>query len=471
MITAIFIYDFKGDVLISKIYKDEIKRNIADVFRIQVINQVSLGRSLTREHRTPVLTLGSTSFIYTKLGNVWLCAVTRSNQDCATVLEFLYKLEALLGAVLWEENKKAKVKQDKLTLLDTSIVNQFLLCYNILGEVCDLGYPINLDMEYVKKYVPGMKDADSGGIFKNIQLRKSFTPSKAVMAAGSSFDAGAGSSTPSAHENITWRSANIKYRRNEIFVHVEEKLNVLFNSQGELLRSYVDGAIQLKTHLSGMPQCRFGFNPSTILLCDTDPDTDSKDNVVKLEDAKFHQCVQLSAFDSDRSIQFIPPDGDFQMMSYNCRHNINIPFRIYTQVREVGERIYYKIKVRSFFSPKTSSSNVIVKIPTPGGASLQSLSVSGGKAKFHPDENAFIWRLNKFYGDTEHLINAEVAIQPLSSSYTQWNRPSITLDFELDTYSSSGLAVRFLKIQEKANYKTVKWVRYKTRSGSYETRY
>lgn len=45
---------------------------------------------------------------------------------------------------------------------------------------------------------------------------------------------------------------------------------------------------------------------------------------MELEDVKFHQCVRLSRFDNDRTISFIPPDGDFELMSY----------RLSTQVRQ-----------------------------------------------------------------------------------------------------------------------------------------
>ena len=34
-----------------------------------------------------------------------------------------------------------------------------------------------------------------------------------------------------------------------------------------------------------------------------------------------------------------------------------------------------------------------------------------------------------------------------------------------------GLLVRYLKVFEKSNYSSVKWVRYMTRAGSYEIRY
>ena len=33
-----------------------------------------------------------------------------------------------------------------------------------------------------------------------------------------------------------------------------------------------------------------------------------------VEDIKFHQCVKLTRFESDRTISFIPPDGEFELM-------------------------------------------------------------------------------------------------------------------------------------------------------------
>ncbi|KAJ2391814.1 clathrin associated protein complex medium subunit [Coemansia sp. RSA 2559] len=51
-----------------------------------------------------------------------------------------------------------------------------------------------------------------------------------------------------------------------------------------------------------------------------------------------------------------------------------------------------------------------------------------------------------------------------------WVRPPISLDFQVLMFTASGLLVRFLKVFEKANYQSVKWVRYMTKAGSYEIR-
>lgn len=54
---------------------------------------------------------------------------------------------------------------------------------------------------------------------------------------------------------------------------------------------------------------------------------------------------------------------------------------------------------------------------------------------------------------------------------TAWARPPIDVDFQVLMFTASGLLVRFLKVFEKSNYNSVKWVRYLTKAaGSYQVR-
>ena len=41
---------------------------------------------------------------------------------------------------------------------------------------------------------------------------------------------------------------------------------------------------------------------------------------------------------------------------------------------------------------------------------------------------------------------------------------------QVPMYTSSGLHVRYLKVTEKSSYKTIKWVRYVTKAGTYQIR-
>lgn len=61
----------------------------------------------------------------------------------------------------------------------------------------------------------------------------------------------------------------------------------------------------------------------------------------------------------------------------------------------------------------------------------------------------------------------------LTSTTTRqvWARPPIDVDFQVLMFTASGLIVRFLKVFEKSNYQSVKWVRYLTKAeGTYQIR-
>ena len=66
----------------------------------------------------------------------------------------------------------------------------------------------------------------------------------------------------------TWRPKPVFYKRNNIFIDVIEEVNVSFNSDGDPLRSDVEGKIQVKCELSGMPECTFGLNDKLSLQRD-----------------------------------------------------------------------------------------------------------------------------------------------------------------------------------------------------------
>jgi AP-2 complex subunit mu-1 len=79
---------------------------------------------------------------------------------------------------------------------------------------------------------------------------------------------------------------------------------------GTVLRADVDGHIQMRAYLSGQPECKFGLNDKLTI----DKHDRGGGDGVELDDCRFHQCVRLDEFDSSRTICFIPPDGEFELM-------------------------------------------------------------------------------------------------------------------------------------------------------------
>lgn len=70
----------------------------------------------------------------------------------------------------------------------------------------------------------------------------------------------------------------------------------------------------MKSFLSGMPELKLGLNDK--LMFEATGRSTNRIKSVELEDIKFHQCVRLARFENDRTISFIPPDGEFELMSY-----------------------------------------------------------------------------------------------------------------------------------------------------------
>ena len=123
---------------------------------------------------------------------------------------------------------------------------------------------------------------------------------------------------------VSWRSEGIKHRKNEIFLDVVERLNLLVAANGTLLRSEILGSLKMRSYLSGMPELKLGLNDK-LLFEATGRRTGgrgAKGKAVEMEDIKFHQCVRLARFENDRTISFIPPDGEFELMSYRLNTQV-----------------------------------------------------------------------------------------------------------------------------------------------------
>merc|ERR1712062_841575 len=231
MIGGLFIYNHKGEVLISRVYRDDIGRNAVDAFRVNVIHA-------RQQVRSPVTNIARTSFFHIKRSNIWLAAVTKQNVNAAMVFEFLLKMCDVMQAYF------GKISEE-------NVKNNFVLIYELLDELLDFGYPQNTDTGILKTFITqqGVKSA-----------------SKEEQAAITSQVTG----------QIGWRKEGIKYRRNELFLDVMEYVNLLMSPQGQVLSAHVAGKILMKSYLSGMPECKFGINDKIVMDSKGKPAEESK---------------------------------------------------------------------------------------------------------------------------------------------------------------------------------------------------
>lgn len=111
MLSGILVFNQKGENLIFRAFRPDCRPRLADIFRIQVISNAQV--------RSPILTLGSTTFSHVKHENIYIVAVTKSNANAAIVFEFVYRLIGL--------GKQYFGKFD-----EDAVKNNFVLVYELL---------------------------------------------------------------------------------------------------------------------------------------------------------------------------------------------------------------------------------------------------------------------------------------------------------------------------------------------------
>lgn len=128
---------------------------------------------------------------------------------------------------------------------------------------------------------------------------------------------------------VPWRSANVRYTNNEMFVDVVESLNVIltpkarskrysrtqnfdsafYSSSGaalvlsnklSVLSGSISGKLEFLSHISGVPELQIVFNSAAN----------------HLDSPQFHRCINLQAWHTSKALSFVPADGRSVLMNY-----------------------------------------------------------------------------------------------------------------------------------------------------------
>ena len=61
-------------------------------------------------------------------------------------------------------------------------------------------------------------------------------------------------------DSANWRPLNLHYKKNEFFLYVIEKVNMLISSTSNVIKRKVIGDLKMKCFLSGMQELKLGLN-------------------------------------------------------------------------------------------------------------------------------------------------------------------------------------------------------------------
>ena len=421
--------------------------DVRTVCRRKVIHTFKVNVVMAPEVRAPILHLGATTYFFTKQNGVFFVAVTKHNVNAAMVFEYLYALINIIKGYFGD-----KFSGD-------TIQTNFALVYELLDEILDFGYPQTTDVDVLKMFIH-----TSGGSKMLDKLKRLRKKEKATPQNYSDQVTGV----------VSWRQPGLKYRKNELFIDVIESVNLVVSANGNDLRADVSGKIVFKAYLSGMPECKLGVNDKLVMDREVSRTRGADPRAaaaaasgIQLDDCKFHQCVRLSKWDTERSVSFIPPDGEFELMSYRITSNINAPFRLFPNITVLGRnRLSANVNLRALFPYNLFATGIVVRIPVPHNTAVCKINVAVGRAKYDASKSAIVWKIRKMQGQTELHFSADVEMHASVTDTKPWVRPPITLDFQVAQFTASNFFVRFLKVTEQSRYTPVKWVRYLTKSAT-----
>lgn len=276
-----------------------------------------------------------------------------------------------------------------------------------------------------------------------------------------------------ASVSATGRKSNNTNSKNEIFVDILERLNVLFTNNGYVLNSTIDGSIQMKSYLAGNPELRLALNEDLVIGKDS-----GRYGSVHVDDMNFNDCVNMTEFESARTLSFIPPDGEFVVLNYRITNEFPAPFRIFPSIEEVEPcKLEITVLIRAEMPSNHFGANMVIDMGMPKAAvsascSLMSAPGTGhAAAEYVQSEGKIVWTMKKFPGGSEQTMKAKVTLNKPFTSQVRREIGPINMCFEIPMYNVSNLQVRYLRVAENmVGYTPYRWVRYVTQSSSYVCR-
>ncbi|CAD8105829.1 unnamed protein product [Paramecium sonneborni] len=428
-ISSIYILDQKGRVLITRQYRNELPANIHETFNKKLLE-------FDEYTQKPVMIdKDGYTYIFIRHNNLIFMTVCSQNANCLMIFSFLFRLVQVLQEYF-------------VNVEEESIRDNFVVVYELLDEMLDNGYPQTTEFKILKEFIKT----------ESFQLKEKKQPEQTnfnVVALVSN--------------KISWRKEGIKYKKNEVFLDVIEKLNILIGQQGNVIKSEIIGQVQVKCMLSGMPELKLGLNDKAFFEAQG---RQARARAVEFDDIKFHQCVRLSKFENERVIQFIPPDGDFELISYRLDIRVKPLFSVDVLIeRKSTTKIEFLVKAKSNFKPKSTANNVEIFVPVPEDAEQPQFRTAHGSVNYMPEKEAMCWSIKQFGGQRDFMMNAVFHLPTIvSPNRDKFQKMPINITFEIPYFTVSGFQVRYLKIQDKSGYNALPWVRYITQNGEYQIR-
>ncbi|XP_065190070.1 AP-3 complex subunit mu-1-like [Sycon ciliatum] len=419
MIDSLFMINETGDVFMEKHWKSVVSRNVCDYF-FEAQNKAA-----APEDVPPVISTPHFYLISVYKNRVFFVAAISQEVPPLFVIEFLHRIMDTFKEYFGGCN-------------ELEIKDNFVIVYELLEEMLDNGFPLATELNVLKEMI---------------------RPPSMLRSAVDSVTGGShvSSTLPTGQlSNVPWRRVGVKYANNEVYFDLIEEVHCIVDKTGTTIFAEIQGSVEVCCKLSGMPDLTLSFvNPRI------------------LDDVSFHPCVRFRRWEAERVLSFVPPDGNFRLMSYHITAQNIVALPIYVKPSfsfKEGQSGRIELTVGPKQTMGHVVEDVVVEVIMP--KAVQSLSMhlagAGGPHTYDPVSKVLRWEVGK--------IQLHRPVATLSGSATMQtgsaapdSNPTTTVQFNLPSVAVSGLKVNRLDLYGE-KYKPFKGVKYITRAGKYQIR-
>lgn len=392
MSSAIYILDRDLNLIIQRHYREDL-----DVSYILE----SFKNVYSRMHPVdvPIIENNGITYLYLKKKEVIFMSPVLGDIDVMSHMAFLEKFSQLLQKYF----KHYKLIDPDSTEIKADLIkDNYVLIYELFDECFDFGIPQLTEFSILKDYIKLMikpEDYYDGSHF-NEQIDK---VEKTVETEINS------SISRTAMTKISWRPKGIFYNKNEFFINFNEYLKFKFNHKvHKVVVNQISGEIKCKSYLSGMPYLKLGLN-----------ETLNRQKTI-FSNIQYHQCVDLNLL-NDNTVEFIPPDGEFTLLSYQILNTqvlqplilVKPQYRIFKKKDQYKLRI--KVDIVTTFKRKFNMVDLKMRIPLVVKHPVLYINFNKpmkfktklGDVVHSLDDETIIWKIEKVQGSMRGEMLAE----------------------------------------------------------------
>lgn len=351
MLSSVYIFSRGGNVIVSKHCRDVPSASLPAMIFSRIKSDFD-EHCFEMEDKTIVWSTDSQQTIY-------YVGVACEEVQPLFVASFFRRLDHNLRVSLTSSREIKLPGRDETPFSDTLLRQKRSVVVQILEEVLDGGFVTNMEANCIAAMIPQIRAGNSTGL--------SVGQSDLVRAIKST--ATDDLLPEEATTALPWRRPGVVHSTNGIYFDVIEAVNATFTPQGTPALLSVQGRIRASCLISGTPDVEVRVNDPQLLA-----------------DATVHPCVRYRRLERRGVLSFIPPDGEFDLVTYSCNHvtaSVAVPIKV-KPVYQISPAGIGSFQVELSVLGSVEVHDVVCDVVMPHGIVCRNIKQTHGSSKcFH----------------------------------------------------------------------------------------